>query len=148
MSALELACGLARRFEGLRLDAYRDPVGFPTQGYGRLLSRDKTAPLPPPIDEATAEEWLQDDMADALGRTVALCPGAVNDGQLAALADFAFNLGSAALSRSTLRRLVNSGDHEGAVRQFELWVYAGGRRLPGLKTRRAVEAAMFRPVLC
>ena len=30
---------LAAPFEGLRLEAYHDPVGYPTQGYGRLLSR-------------------------------------------------------------------------------------------------------------
>lgn len=144
MTALDLACGLARRFEGLELVAYYDAAGFPTQGYGRLLSRDKRLALPPPIDEATAEAWLREDMGAALRRTDALCLRLHNRiGARAALADFAFNLGSAALARSTLLRLANAGDDEGAARQFALWVYAGGRRLKGLERRRRAEADLY-----
>ena len=32
MAAIELAAGLAKQFEGLRLAPYHDPVGYPTIG--------------------------------------------------------------------------------------------------------------------
>ena len=45
VNALDLACDVARQFEGLELIPYRDVAGYPTLGYGRLLGRDRTLPL-------------------------------------------------------------------------------------------------------
>jgi GH24 family phage-related lysozyme (muramidase) len=38
---------------------------------------------------------------------------------------------------------LNAGDYTGAAAQFEVSVYGGGKKLPGLVTRREGEAAMF-----
>lgn len=144
--AFRLARALAVRFEGKHLRAYHDPVGFPTQGYGRLLSRIRWEPLDkyPPIDDATCERWLAEDL-ERVGfqpvrklTRVALAPH-----QLAALADFCFNLGGGAYEVSTLRRRVNDADFDGAADQFARWVYAGAVKLPGLVRRRAAERALF-----
>lgn len=66
--------------------------------------------------------------------------------QREALASFQYNTG--ALASSTLLKLLNAGDREGAARQFDAWNKAtvGGRKkvLAGLVTRRAAEEAMFR----
>jgi lysozyme len=72
-----------------------------------------------------------------------LCPVPLSEGQRAALIDFAFNLGAGNLQASTLRKMTNRGDMEGAAREFPKWVYAGGVKLPGLVRRRAAEAEIF-----
>lgn len=139
------ALDLIRRFEGCELSPYHDPIGFPTQGYGRLLSRQKGADLSAwrPIDESTAESWLATDAAKA-GQTVRrLITAPLTDGQYAALIDFVFNLGGGHLELSTLRRVINRGDVEDAPQQFSKWVYAGGIKLAGLVRRRAAEVALW-----
>lgn len=73
----------------------------------------------------------------------ALCPSLTGN-NLAAIADFAYNLGTTRLAGSTLRRKINAGDIEGAKRELSRWVYAGGVKLPGLVLRRAAEAALLR----
>lgn len=143
---LELAAAVAKPFEGLVLKAYHDPVGYPTQGFGRLLSRTPWEPLDkwPDIDEHTAEEWLKEDMTKAVRAALRLCPGAETPEQYAAIADFAFNCGAGNLQASTLRRKVNRGDFSGAEKEFSKWVFARGVKLPGLVRRRRAEADMFR----
>ena len=56
---------------------------------------------------------------------------------------FAFNLGAAALQRSTLRRKVNREEHDAVPRKFRRWVWAGGRRLKGLVRRREAETELY-----
>jgi lysozyme len=160
---LELAFKLAKPFEGLILNAYYDPVGYPTQGYGRLLSREVWGPLRrppknnservtaqrwlenkyPTIDLVTADEWLKQDMMKAVRATLRLCPGAENVRQIAALADFTFNCGAGNLEASTLRRKVNRGEFEDASNEFLKWVFARGVKLPGLVRRRVAERDLF-----
>jgi lysozyme len=160
---LELAFKLAKPFEGLSLKPYYDPVGYPTQGFGRLLSREVWGPLGrspknnsekvtaqqwlehkyPVIDHETAEEWLKQDMMKAVRATLRLCPGATSNEQIAALADFTFNCGSGNLEISGLRRKVNRGDFDGASDEFLKWVFARGIKLPGLVRRRVAERELF-----
>lgn len=159
----QLTSSLAKPFEGLFLKAYYDPVGYPTQGYGRLLSRQVWGPLGKPprnkeeraeaqkwlenkypdIDEHTAEIWLQQDMSVAINAAIRLCPGAIKTTQIAALADFAFNCGAGNLEISSLRRKVNRNDFNGASDEFLKWVYARDVKLPGLVRRRTAEREMF-----
>lgn len=61
----------------------------------------------------------------------------------AALADFVYNAGAAALGSSTLLKLLNAGDRAGAAAQFAVWNKAGGVVLPGLVARRARERDLF-----
>jgi lysozyme len=158
-----LAAKLAKPFEGLSLKPYYDPVGYPTQGFGRLLSREVWGPLGRPpqnkiervtaqqwlenkyktIDEHTAEIWLQQDMMTAIRATIRLCPGATKPTQIAALADFTFNCGAGNLEISNLRRRVNRSDFDGAADEFLKWVYARGVKLPGLVRRRVAERDLF-----
>lgn len=160
---LKLAAQVAKPFEGLFLRPYYDPVGYPTQGYGRLLSRQVWGPLGktpkdvfeketalewlyrryPDIDETMAEKWLEEDMVKAVRAAIRLCPGAERPTQLAALADFAFNCGAGNLEMSTLRTRVNRGDFSGAAEEFGRWVYARGVKLPGLVRRRVAERNLF-----
>lgn len=153
--ALELACELATRpgFDDLHdpvpatplIEPYHDPVGFPTQGYGRLLSRQRWAPLDrwPAITAETAWQWLLEDMRKALAAVGRLITVPLTIQQAAALADFAFNCGPGNLQASTLRAVINRGDYAAAPAQFRRWVYAGPVKLPGLVRRRAAEVELW-----
>ena len=52
-------------------------------------------------------------------------------------------MGRGALSQSTLLRKLNQGNYTAAADQFSRWVYGGGRKLPGLVSRRAAERQLF-----
>lgn len=145
MRAIELAAQLAKPFEGLRLEPYHDPVGYPTIGYGHLLSREPWASLAKwaPITYEQAYELLQQDLGKAADAVARLCPVPMSDEQRAALIDFTFNCGAGNLQASTLRRLVVRGEGEEAAEQFLRWVFARGVKLPGLVRRRKAEREMF-----
>lgn len=145
MRSLELAAEIAKPFEGLRLEPYHDPVGYPTIGYGHLLCRTPWADLSQwgVIDEHEAERMLQEDMRSAAGSVRRLISAPLTDGQEAALIDFAFNCGGGNLQASTLRRVINRGELDAAPEQFMRWVYARKVRLPGLVRRRSAEVDMW-----
>jgi lysozyme len=126
--------------EGCRLAAYRDGAGIWTIGYGHT---NGVAPGMV-IDRAQADAFLSADLVAVercIERTVSV-PLAQN--RFDALADFIFNVGGGAFASSTLRRLLNAGDVEGAADQFGRWIHdANGTVEPGLVTRRADERALF-----
>ena len=144
-NSLILAAEIAKPFEGLRLQPYHDPVGYPTVGYGHLLSRVPWEDLSKYRDRTPeeAEAELQEDMQSALSSVRRLITYPLSDSQEAALVDFAFNCGGGNLQVSTLRRVINRGDLEDAPAQFMRWVFARGVKLPGLVRRRAAEVQMW-----
>lgn len=130
---------LIRRHEGLRLDAYLDPVGIPTIGYGSTLN----VSMGQSITEQEALELLLADVErfeDAVRESVNV---PINQHQFDALVSLCFNIGEGAFKRSTLLRKLNAGDHAGAADEFLRWKHAGGRVLPGLVTRRDDERRLF-----
>lgn len=144
---LELAAEIvtspwADSFEG---EAYHDPVGYATIGYGHLLSREPWVELDQfdSITEAEGLTQLIKDMDKSLMSVLRLIEFPLEDNQYAALVDFAFNCGSGNLQASTLRRVINRGELEEAPRQFRRWVHARGIRLPGLVRRREAEVDMW-----
>lgn len=128
-----------RQHEGLALQAYPDAVNVSTICYGstRGVYIGKTATL------QECEHRLQEDATYA-GKGVARGVHVrLTQGQYDALVSFVFNLGETQFYRSTLLRKINAGDCYGAAREFDKWVYAGGKKLRGLVTRRAREREMF-----
>ncbi len=91
--------------------------------------------------------YLARDLQAALAATLRYCPVLVteSEGRLAAIVDFTFNLGAGRLRTSTLRRRVNLRDWCGVTSELKRWVYGGGKVLPGLVVRRAVEAHLINP---
>ena len=131
---------LTKRFEGLKLSAYRDSVGVLTIGYGHTgpdVFEGQT------ITEEEADALLVQDTQDAVAAVNRLVTAALTQGQFDALVDFVFNLGAGRLEGSTLLELLNEGDYEGAAAQFERWSHAGGKVLAGLLRRRQAEADLF-----
>ena len=140
--AVEVAAVLARRFEGFVPHPYLCPAGVPSIGYGATYYEDGRAVkmTDPPITRARAEAlllWMVRTVY--LPAVLRLCPDVDTPERLAALIDFAFNLGAGNLRASTLRRKVNAGDWSAARVQIMRWVMGGGRKLKGLERRRAAE---------
>ena len=131
---------LITHFEGFAGALYRCPAGYWTIGYGHRLRAGEALDA---VDEAMARALLVQDV-QAAERAVARCITApLAQYQFDALVSFTYNLGAAALQRSRLRRVINRGDYAAAPREFLRWVWAGGRKLPGLVRRRAAEAGMY-----
>lgn len=137
---------LIKRFEGFAPRVYICPAGYPTIGYGHLVSGDDYKGET--IDEAEATRLLAGDVGHAASavRHLIKNPERLTQGQFDALVSFAFNLGAGALQASTLRLKVNRGELVSAADEFGRWVWGGRppRKLKGLVLRRAAEAAMFR----
>jgi len=131
---------LIKAFEGFSPTIYVCPAGYPTIGYGHVVQPGETfAALTP--DEGDA--LLARDLPRYETAVCRLIEVPLADPGFDALVSFTFNLGEGALAASTLRRLVNTGRLEEASAQFDRWVFAGARKLPGLVRRRAAERAMW-----
>ncbi len=131
--------GLIKAFEGLKLNAYLCPAKVWTIGYGHT----KTARSGQRITEQQAEDLLRQDLRtfeDGVNRQARV---PLTQSQFDALVSLAFNIGTGALQRSTLLRMLNAGDYSGAANQFLRWNKAGGRELAGLTRRRIAEKALF-----
>ncbi|MFB3926609.1 MAG: lysozyme [Syntrophales bacterium] len=133
---------LAKKFEGYRLKPYRCPAGILTGGWGHAFRKgEKVRDLPEP--EAT--EILHQDLSAAAISAFRQCPRLLleSEKRQGAIIDFTFNLGGGRLQASTLRRRINQGNWEEAARELRKWVYAAGRKLPGLVLRREAEAKLL-----
>lgn len=131
---------MAARWEGYSAHPYLCPAGVWTIGYGTTKGVTRNTP---PISRQEALALLRHELRWYANMVLRLTHVPLAQGQLDALASFAYNVGTGAYQRSTLRQRLNRGDYQGAAEQFSRWVFAGGRKLPGLVARRAEEAAMF-----
>lgn len=131
---------MTEQFEACRLDAYQDMKGIWTVGYGH------TGPDVYPglsITALQAEQFLLNDIQSAVNCVNSLVTVALTQGQFDALTDFVFNCGCGAFAGSTMLRLLNAGDYQGAAGQFDLWDHAGGQVVAGLLRRREAETQEF-----
>ena len=134
--ALALALAAIAAHEGYVPRTYADPIGIPTSCYGHV------GPENTPGRVFTHDECQRLLSLDARIAVAAVnrCIGVpMTDGQAAALVSFTYNVGGSAMCKSTLARLANAGRWGEACAQLERWVYAGGRKLPGLVKRRKEE---------
>jgi lysozyme len=130
---------VTEQFEGCSLVAYQDQVGIWTIGYGHTRGVR-------PGDCCTqlqADQWLIDDLADAVRDVNDHVTATLTQGEFDALVDFTFNLGDDAFNKSTLLKLVNHHDLEHAALEFEKWDHAGGKVVAGLLRRRLTEKQEF-----
>ena len=147
--ALKLAADLCRRFEGLRLKPYLCPAGIPTIGYGstRYANGKPVKLSDKPISQIKANELLMTTLErDYLPGVLKLSAGLQDHPEaLAAITDFAYNLGLTKYAGSTFRKKVDAKDWSGARGELAKWIYGGGKVLPGLVARRAAEAELIKP---
>ena len=132
--------GLVKACEGFSAKPYLCPAGFWTIGYGVLCAKDT-----PPITRKQGEEQLYALLPKYAAQAYKLSPGLLGAsvGRRTAIIDFVFNCGVARYASSTLRRKVNAGDWVAASVEIQKWVWGGGKKLPGLVKRRAIESALL-----
>ena len=137
---------LIKQFEGCKLKAYKCPAGKWTIGYGSTFYMDGS-PVKEgdKITQEDAEIMLQKIVDDFRSQVTRFVPGTLPSGAVDALTSFAFNCGTAALQKSTLLKRIkenplNLKEIEG---EFNKWVKGGGKILPGLVRRRAMEYRMY-----
>jgi len=136
---------LVKEFEGKRLEAYPDPVGIWTIGYGH----SEHAPFGPKpvkgmkISEAEAEDLLRKGL-DHFGEGVRkLLTRPANENEFGAMVSLAYNIGLGAFAKSTCLRRFNAGDTAGAAEALQWFNKAGGKVLNGLVRRRGAEAELM-----
>lgn len=137
IDAESLAC--IKRWEGLRLTAYRDVGGKWTIGYGHVNGAREGMR----ITQREAEDWLRRDLAQAELAVDTAVKVALTDSQFGALVSFVFNVGVNAFKRSTLLRKLNAGDYEAVPAELLRWTKAGGKQVPGLVNRRNAEIGLW-----
>jgi len=139
MEISERGIALVKRFEGLRTMSYQCPAGVWTIGYG--CTTDVAPGMK--ITEAQAEQRLKDDLHDAEKCVNNAVTVPLTQPEFDALCSFVFNLGCGAFRGSTLLKLLNNSDYDGACVQFTKWVKVAGKESAGLVARRAAEAELF-----
>lgn len=149
-----------KSFEGLELNAYADPIGIFTIGYGTIKYPDGTSVKKgDTCTEQEAEQYLEHEVnlkADGVNKSIKETP--INQNQFDALVSFAYNLGNGALQTSTLLKKLLKDPHDSTIYQyttdangkpiadsceFTKWCRAGGKILSGLLRRRAAEADIY-----
>lgn len=125
--------------EGEVRRTHPDPIGVTS-----ACSGNRSAAIPGAV--YTADECAALLLSDAIWAVVAarkLVTVPMNDAELTAVASWIFNVGVSAARDSTLVLKLNAGDRLGAAAEFQRWIHAGGKPLPGLVVRRAREARLF-----
>lgn len=140
MIASENCKKLIRKFEGLKLNAYKCPSGKLTIGYGHthnVKPNDK-------ITIETAEKLLENDIKICEKTLSRLCNVQLSQNQYDACIDFIFNLGEGNFAKSTLLKLLNEKKYIETANQFERWILdSNNKPLEGLKRRRRAEKELF-----
>lgn len=143
MSALAYAVQLIKRWEGCELEAYPDPgsggdpwtIGWGSTGPGIRKGVRWT--------QAQADDRLALDVERFMRGVASVIKVEVTDNELGALTSLAYNIGQGAFARSTLLRLLNTGEKGQAAEQFLAWKKAGGKVMQGLLNRRRDERRVF-----
>ena len=143
MRLSDAGLSLIMRFEGYSGVLYQDVAGLPTIGYGHLVRPEETAQFIQGIDRSAAEQLLRLDVAKAERAVARFITVPLTQSQFDVLVSFTYNVGAGTLQRSTLRRKVNRGEYQHVPKEFLRYVWAGGKKLPGLTRRRQAEAELF-----
>ena len=138
ISALALSASLlvgVVLHEGYRDTMYYDSAGVPTIGPGRT---EGVKPGQRTTVEREVVLLLKD--LDSRKRDIAACVQVpLYQWELDAAMSLAYNIGVKAFCGSTMVKRWNAGDYAGGCAEIKRWVYAGGKKLRGLVTRREAE---------
>ena len=130
---------LIKKFEGLRLKAYKCSANVLTIGYGHTGGVKET-------DKITLEEadsLLKKDIAKFEEYVSENVMVKLNQSQFDALVAWTFNLGPGNLRESTMLKKLNNQEYESVPFEMRRWNKAGGKTLDGLIRRREAESLLF-----
>lgn len=141
----EETLGFIAEHEGLRLKAYLCQAGVPTIGWGTTIyPNGSKVKLGDEITKDDALKLLKHDVGRFERAVDAMTTDKVNQNQFDALVSFSYNLGTEALRKSTLLKVVNTNPNDPRIRkEFIKWIYADGKKLGGLIKRRQDEANLY-----
>ena len=154
---------LIKRYEGLVLKVYADPIGVKTAGWGHTSSEINKLPLGHKITKAQAEKWFEEDLREAQDIVDRAVKVDLPEECYASVVSFCFNVGHGRKKGtngpkdpgkdgfvvlktgkpSTFLTLINKQDLERAALELPKWTKADGKVLAGLVRRRLEEKAMF-----
>ena len=117
MKVSEQGKDFIKSWEKCRLTAYLDSVGVWTIGWGRTTMVHKGDTC----TQEQADEWFEEEIDAFANKVQALIYGEVCQNEFDALCSLAYNIGVAALGRSTLMKKLNQKDYLGAAEQFLVW---------------------------
>lgn len=138
---LQQGIELIKKYEGLKLKAYKCPAGIWTIGYGHTGIDVKQGLV---ITKQKAEQLLIQDLKKFENGVSKLIEGLnINDRQFSALVSFAYNCGLTNLRNSTLLKRLKQKLLNEAANEFLKWNKAAGKQLPGLTKRRNDERKLF-----
>ena len=144
MKTSKAGIDLIKRWEGVKLTAYKCPAGIWTIGYGHT-----SAAGPPKVEqgmtitEREAEEILARDLFKYAQGVISAITARPTQPQFDAMVSLCYNIGPGAFAKSSLVRRFNAGNIAEAADAFLMWNKAGGRVLEGLERRRKEERALF-----
>lgn len=140
---------LVKEFEGFRAEAYLDPVGIWTIGYGTTDAAG-VGITPKPgmrITKKEAETYLHLGLDKFARRIAPMIKQPISENEFGAFVSLAYNIGPGAFIKSTALQAFNDGKKEKAANAILLWNKAtvnGVRKvLPGLDRRRRAERELF-----
>ena len=139
MNISEEGLSLIKKFEGCKLEAYKDAVGIWTIAYGRI----KDVKMGDTCTKEQAEEWLDEEMHEYEGYINDQVKVDLEQYQFDALVSWVYNLGPNNLKSSTLISVLNDKKYNDVPAQIRRWNKAGGNVLDGLIRRREAEALLF-----
>lgn len=136
------------REEGSVPYAYNDPAGHATFGVGHLIHHGH-------VTDADRSKWgtkahprldlvvatLRDDIGSFERHVTQAVRVALSQNEFDALVSLAFNIGTGGFDGSSVLRLLNLGNRQGAADAFLKWSMAGGK--PILRGRRERERKLF-----
>lgn len=139
---------LIKEVEGWRACAYKDVAGKWTIGYGHLIVANDGLCKPTPttqccITQAQGEALLKSDVKAATDCISRIVKVSLTDNEFGALTSWAYNIGCANASSSTLIKKLNAGNKGEVCSELKKWIYAGGQVSQGLINRRNKECNLF-----
>jgi lysozyme len=145
MRTSEAGVTLIKAWESRHLTAYLCPAGDPTIGYGHTDG----VKMGDRINAYQADQFLRDDLAIAESAIESNVTAPITGTQHAALVSWAFNVGSGAVAKSTLVRLLNQDRYDEVPGQLLRWIKVTDpvtkRKTDsnGLRNRRKAEIALW-----
>ena len=145
MNVNQATIDLVKRFEGRELEAYLDPVGVVTIGYGytNRAGFGEGVKMGDVWTDEKAEEMLRIGLDKTAEDVAPLMARPISENEFGAFVSLAYNIGVTKFSKSTALKRFNAGDKAGAAEAMTWWNKAGGKVLRGLVRRREAEADLF-----
>lgn len=132
-----------KKWEGLRLQVYKDAGGFDTIGHGHLVQPGEN--FTGGITPAQADALFRKDLIRFEATVNSSIKVPLKQHQFDALVAYAFNIGASAFAKGTLVKYINE-DRSAAV--IRLWwvshyITSNGIFVQGLVNRRMAEADLY-----